>query len=152
MKALADVVAAIEAAGGAEYPWGYPCLDGREVMRLAAWVPTEEWPRIGVGSSDGMRITREPDPWTREALIEQLGRDVAFGFEKALNKRGISADLMFHVVGMWLWVLESPLADDRTYAQYGLPRFKAVALEFGFPNPIGDARGDEYRFSAEADS
>ena len=70
-----------------------------------------------------------------------MGRDVAFGFEKALDKRGISSGLMYSVVKMWLRVLEDELAKSDAYAQYGLPLFKAVAVKYGFPNPIGEDLG-----------
>lgn len=34
--------------------------------------------------------------WTRENILEQLKSDVEFGFEKALDQRGISASLMWY--------------------------------------------------------
>jgi hypothetical protein len=81
---------------------------------------------------------------------------LAFAFEKALNKRGISAGMMFHVVKMWMWVLDEheDLVNwpDDYYAQYGLPLFKAVALRYDLPNEIGDDEGDEFVYSSEADN
>lgn len=38
--------------------------------------------------------------------MKQLEEDVRFGFEKALNQRGISASLMFECVMMWNYILE----------------------------------------------
>lgn len=33
--------------------------------------------------------------WTRENILEQLKSDVEFGFEKALDQRGISASTWY---------------------------------------------------------
>lgn len=137
MKTREEVLAAINDRD--------PCLDGRDRARLAAFFPRSDWDVIGVtGTSE-----HEPRPWTREAIIEQMHVDVAFGFTKALDKRGISAGLMYQVVQMWLWILGDPLAERDDYEQYGLPLFKATAVKYGFPNPIGDDSGREHRYSAE---
>jgi hypothetical protein len=84
-------------------------------------------------------------------VLAQLKKDVAFGFEKALNQRGISAGLMSEVVKMWNWILEEGLEnydEDNGYAQYGLPLFKATAVKYGFDNPIGDNNGDEDEYAS----
>ena len=64
-------------------------------------------------------------PYTRENILEALQSDVAFGFEKALDKRGLSSGMMFEVVKMWNWILneDDELANwgDDNYAMYGLP-------------------------------
>lgn len=91
-----------------------------------------------------------PKEWTEANIVAQMAQDVSFGFEKALNRRGISASLMYSVVKMWLAVLEDELAKSEDYAQYGLPLFKAVAVKYKLDNPIGDDRGDEFKYSAEA--
>lgn len=135
MKTRVEVLAAIKDRD--------PCIDGRDRVRLAEFFPPSDWGVIGVTGT----TERELRPWTREAIIEQMRVDVAFGFEKALGKRGISAGLMYEVVKMWLWVLGDPLAERDDYAQYGLPIFKAAAVKYGFPNPIGEATGREGRFS-----
>ena len=82
-------------------------------------------------------------------MLKQLKEDVEFGFEKALNKRGISSSLMFEVVRFWNWVLEEGLEDwdEDNYAMYGLPLFKATAVKYGWDNPIGDDNGDENKYS-----
>lgn len=124
------------------------CLDGRDRVRLADFFPVSDWPALGVvWKGDPDQAPPEPTPWTSEAIIEQMRADVSFGFEKALGRRGISASLMHQVVQMWLWILDDPVAADLGYAQYGLPVFKAVAVKYGFDNPIGDASGTEWRFS-----
>ena len=123
-------------------------LDGRDLNRLAQFVPKERLAKIGMSLKD------ESSEWnhkelTRENVLEQLKSDVEFEFEKALDKRGISAGLMYEVVSMWNWVLEEGLEDFDNYAQYGLPLFKATAVKYGFDNPIGEDDGDEYKYSSE---
>jgi hypothetical protein len=86
-------------------------------------------------------------PFTRENIIEDLKGDVSFGFEKALNQRGISASLMFYTVKMWNWILEEGLEDFDDYNYYGLPLFKATALKYGFPNEIGDDLGNGSKYN-----
>ena len=85
-------------------------------------------------------------PFTRENVLKQLEKDVAFGFEKALGKRGISSSFMYEVVKMWNWVLEEGLENFDNYPMYGLPLFKATAVKYGFDNPIGDDDGDEEEY------
>ena len=96
----------------------------------------------------GQHIVKE---WTRENILEQLKDDVEFGFEKALNRRGISSGLMFDVVHKWNKVLEEGLEDwdEDHYAMYGLPLFKATAVKYGWDNPIGDAEGNESEYGDE---
>ena len=140
------------------------CLDGRDTYRLWKFVPwdiaknypdfintvKDEYLNEEVWNKDIYEM-----PFTRENIIEQLRTDVEFGFEKALDKRGISASLMFEVVRMWNWILNED--DELTnwpaerYALYGLPLFKATALKYGFPNEIGDDEGTESRYAEYED-
>ncbi len=129
------------------------CLDGRDYSRLSDFFAPEQWEVLGISIKEGAVLSELPKPkeWNRDNVISQLAEDVAFGFEKALSKRGISSGMMFNVVEMWMWVLEDELlegAEDR-YAQYGLPFFKEVALKYGFPNEIGEDAGDEFKYAAE---
>lgn len=127
-------------------------LDGRDVVRLCDFLPPDKWATFGISLKEGVDpstiVTKE---FTRDNVLEQLKLDVAFGFEKALNKRGISAGLMYEVVEMWNWVLEEGLQGFESYAQYGLPLFKATAIKYGFPDEIDGFYGDEFQFSAYAD-
>ena len=77
----------------------------------------------------------EHEELTRENVLSHLEKDVAFGFEKALNKRGISAAMMHAVVKMWNWILEEGLENNDAYDPYGLPLFEATATKYGFENP-----------------
>ena len=128
------------------------CLDGRDVSRLAEFFDPAQWPLLGVTARDDFDVSKfTPKPWTEAAIIEQMRDDVAFGFEKALDQRGISSSLMHDVVKMWLWVLEDSLQHMDEYAQYGLPLFKAVAVKYGFDNPIGDDDPAGPRYACDYD-
>lgn len=126
-------------------------FDGRDLNRLADFMTVEQMQKFDLEVSN-------PDGWkteelTRENVLKRLESDLAFAFEKALNKRGLSAGLMYGVVKMWMWVLDEhdDLVNwsDDNYAQYGLPYLKAVALRYGLPNEIGDDAGDEPQYSAD---
>jgi hypothetical protein len=123
-------------------------IDGRDASRLADFFPVSDWAKLGCGLKEGA-ATPPVRPWTEDEIKKQLAEDVSFGFEKALDQRGLSAGLMYAVVKMWLWILEDSLAEMDSYAQYGLPLFKAVAVKYGFDNPIGEDAGDEYKYSAD---
>lgn len=140
------------------------CLDGRDTYRLWKFIPwdvaknypdfleniKEEYRNEEAWNSEVYEM-----PYTRENIIEHLRSDVAFGFEKALDRRGISASLMFEVVRMWNWVLDEDEEltnwSEYNYAMYGLPLFKATALKYGFPNEIGDDEGNESWYNEEDD-
>lgn len=126
-------------------------LDGRDITRLVQFIPEDELIDFGVELKDEYKGKHTAIPFTKENILEQLKQDVEFGFTKALNQRGISAGLMYEVVGMWNWILEEGLEDFDDYAQYCLPLFKATAEKYNFPNPIGEKQGNEYEFSSGAD-
>lgn len=121
-------------------------IEDRFGRRLCQFLTREQMVKIGFELEEG--IDHTPAEWTRENIINQLKSDVEFGFEKALNKRGISSSLMFSVVMSWNKVLEEGLEDwdEDNYRYYGLPLFKATALKYGFDNPIGDDYGNEYKY------
>lgn len=112
-------------------------LDDRFGSRLAKFLTEEQLEKIGF-KYDGDEPYPEPKEWTRGNILEQLKSDVEFGFEKALDQRGISASLMFYVVLRWNQVLEEGLENypEENYAMYGLPLFKATAEKYGWENPI----------------
>lgn len=118
-------------------------FDGRDYSRIIKYFPVDDWELFGFKLKDGA----EPSPvktYSRESILADLKNDLEFAFEKALNKRGISSGLMYEVIKMWMWVLEDPLKDFEEYAMYGLPLYKAVALKYGFENPIGNDSEEEY--------
>lgn len=130
-------------------------LDGRDLSRLVQFIPFDMVERFGIVPKEEYNNAEKWNanlkPFTKENILEQLREDVAFGFEKALDRRGISAGLMYEVVKMWNWILEEGLENFDSYAQYGLPLFKATAEKYGFYNPIGDMYGNEYIFSADSE-
>lgn len=123
-------------------------IDGRDIDRLFQFIPENELPDFGIELKEEYKGTHEPIEFTKENILKQLKSDVDFGFEKALNKRGISAGLMYEVVSMWNWILEEGLENFDKYAQYGLPLFKATAEKYGFDNPIGSDKGNESKYAA----
>lgn len=125
------------------------CIDARDMVRIAQFLPDEQLHKIGFSIKEGSEKRTNIPEWNRENILENLKGDIAFGFEKALNKRGISSLLMFNVVLMWNWILEEGLEDYKgPYEQYGLPLFKATAEKYGFPNPIGSDSGSEEKYAS----
>ena len=129
-------------------------FDARDITRLTAFMTAEQVEAKGLTFCDeATKNAHKPEEFTEANIKKYLQKDLDFAFEKALNKRGLSAGLMVSVVDMWVWILgddvgASPVDD---YAQYGLPYLKAVALFYGFENPIGDDTGSEFKYSAEGD-
>lgn len=125
-------------------------IDSRMLKRMTPYMTVEQIEEVGFTFNDvAARDAHKPIEFTESAVLEQLKADVEFGFEKALNQRGISASLMHGVVEGWLEVLEIRDQFTTEYAQYGLPLFKQVAVHFGFDNPIGDDVGDESKYASE---
>lgn len=129
-------------------------IDGRDLSRLAQFVPFDMLGEFGIEPKEEFNNSEKWNstvkPFTRENILTQLREDVAFGFRKALDRRGISSSLMYDCVKMWNYILEEGLENFDSYAQYGLPLFKATAVKYGFHNPIGDMYGDEYIFSSDS--
>jgi len=125
-------------------------IDGRDLHRLMQFIPEALLPDFGLELKPEFVGKHAHTGMSREAVINQLRDDVAFGFEKALNQRGISSSLMYEVVQMWNWILEDGLESFSSYAQYGLPLFKATAEKYGFENPIGADSGSECKYSEYA--
>ena len=122
-------------------------IDGRDLTRLMQFIPEEELKDFGLELKDEYVGTHKHIEFTKENVLIQLEKDVDFGFEKALNQRGISAGLMAEVVQMWNWILEEGLEDFDDYPMYGLPIFKATAVKYGFENPIGEDTGSEASYN-----
>lgn len=125
------------------------CVDGRDFARLAKFIPYNMLNEFGIKPKeeydDEEKWNEIKVEFTRENILKQLEKDVAFGFEKALGKRGISSSLMFECVRLWNYILEEGLEDwsEENYAMYGLPLFKATAVKYGWDNPIGENDGNE---------
>ena len=126
-------------------------IDGRDLDRLINFIPESRLPEFGMELREEYVGKHEHKDFTREAVLAQLKDDVAFGFDKALNKRGISSCTMYQVVSMWNWILEDGLEVFDDYANYGLPLFKATAVKYGFDNPIGDDTVGEFKYSSDGE-
>ena len=124
-------------------------IDNRDLHRLMDFIPEEDLKVFGIELKDEYKGQHKHIELTREKVLERLESDVEFGFQKALNQRGISSSLMYNCVSMWNWILEEGLEDFDDYAQYGLPLFKATAEKYGFENPIGDDYGNELKYASE---
>lgn len=127
-------------------------IDGRDAHRLALFIKAEDVSKIGLELNDNINpeeYNKDVIEWNEENVMKQIAEDVEFGFEKALNQRGLSAGTMAEVVLMWAKILneESVLAQKDNYAQYGLPIFKSAALAWGLENPIGDDTGSESKYA-----
>lgn len=144
MKTKEAVLEAIKAGRKSE------CLDGRDYARLLPFLPIEEWIALDFSTDPGDE-TIVMRPWTEEEFVKQLTEDLAFAFEKSLDKRSISASFMHSTVKQWMWILDDPLEQMEEYAQYGLPFLKAVAVKYNLPNPIGDDKGDEFKYMSDSD-
>lgn len=124
------------------------CIDNRDFARLLRFFPIEDWELFGFTPKEG--VEHAPEDFTVENVLARLKSDVEFGFQKALDQRGISSSLMHEVVKMWLWVLEDDLINFDEYAMYGLPLLKAVAVKYGFDNPIGEDTGSERKYDSDS--
>lgn len=129
-------------------------FDGRDLGRLSEFIPSNMLSEFDMALNEGVS-DKEWDkniiPLTRQNVLKRLESDVSFAFEKALNKRGLSAGMMFCVIMMWNNILEEGLEDwnEDNYAMYGLPLLKATAIKYDFNNPIGDNDGNEEEYSEE---
>jgi len=123
-------------------------LDDRDTLRLAAFLSSDQLSKLDFAVIEGE--IHNPLEWTADNVSKELAEDVAFAFEKALNRRGISAYLMAGVLEMWHAILQPPF-DLPKYRHYGLPIAKSMAVYFELDNQIGDKNGDEFEFSTEAE-
>ena len=137
MKTKEEVLAAVKAGRESQ------CLDQRDYSRLVDFYPAPDWKTFGFQPLESSYLPKE---WTEESIKEQLRKDVAFGFEKALGRRGLSSSFMYEVVKVWMWVLDDDLQNFKDYKYYGLPLFKAVANKYGFEDPIPKHTGSEKKF------
>lgn len=125
-------------------------IDNRDFSRLIRFFPAEDWKIFGFELKEG-KDAPTPIEYTKENVLKYLQSDLEFSFEKALGRRGISSNLMYEVIKMWMWVLEDDLYKFEEYAMYGLPLFKAVAVKYGFKNPIGEDSGSEGKYDNNYD-
>lgn len=109
--------------------YGIPFED-RFGERFCRFLTPEQMEKIGFSLNDEYKEKHVSKEWTEENVVNQLKKDVLFGWEKACDGRGISANLMYEVVKSWCKVLENDLQYFSDYAPYGKPLFKAVAQKY----------------------
>lgn len=107
-------------------------LGGRDYDRLMRFIPESRLKDFGIELKKEYTGTHEHIPFTRDNVLKQLERDVIFGFEKCMNRRGISSAMMYEVVKMWNWILEEGLEDFEDEGLYGRDTFEATAEKYGF--------------------
>lgn len=94
------------------------------------FIPSDEWNKYGfeyVGEGEYV-----PKEWTEENILAQLKSDVEFGYEKAVDERGISSELMAMVVNAWCKVLQNGLNLDGNDGYYHKKQFTVVAEHYGW--------------------
>lgn len=105
-------------------------LDRRFTKRFIDFLPTSEWEKFGFRyAGEGEYVPKE---WTEKNILEQLKRDVEFGYEKAIWERGISSELMAMVVNAWCKVLQNGLNLDGNDGWYHINQFTTVAKHYGW--------------------
>lgn len=106
-------------------------LDRRWTKRFIDFLPADEWNKYGFSLKEGAEppTTKE---WTEENILNQLKADVEFGYEKAIDERGISSELMAMVVNSWCKVLENGLNLDGDDGYYHVKQFTTVAEHYGW--------------------
>lgn len=107
------------------------CFDGRDVRRLAVFLPADKLSELGLKPVDD-GSTWEQVPLTRENVIERFHEDFDFGVGKAADERGTSASLMAIVMEMWVWVLGDSLDSEVDDSPYGIDTYEEVAATYGF--------------------
>lgn len=112
-------------------------IDRRFTKRFIDFLPTSEWRQFGFEYKGETEYT--PKEWTEENVLSQLREDVEFGYEKAINERGISSELMAMVVNAWCKVLENGLNLDGDDGYYHIRQFTIVAEHYGWDLEAGDA-------------
>lgn len=137
------------------YKGGENCnfVDGRDKRRLTQFFDVSDWEKLGFKPAEGFDASKHVvEDLTEQNVLKHLAKDLNFAFEKALNRRDISSSLMFDVIKMWMWVLDDEeLMDFNSYAMYGLPLYKAVAIKYNLPNQIGDDSGDESKYEEDCE-
>lgn len=105
-------------------------FDRRFTKRFLDFIPTEEYEKYGFEYTGEEELV--PKEWTEENILEQLKRDVEFGYEKAVDERGISSELMALVVNAWCKVLQNGLNLDGADGYYHINQFTTVAKHYGW--------------------
>lgn len=73
-------------------------------------------------------------PRDRESVIAQIEAYMPFAWDKANNRRGLSAGRSINHMQAWLWMLGEETAADSIshYTLYGKPQLRAICEHFGW--------------------
>lgn len=121
------------------------CLDCRDLGRILKYVKYDDCKDL-LENVDKENWDNNRNEYIRHNVLENLENDLKFSFEKALDCRGLSSSFMYETIKTYMYILEDELVNFDKYVNYGLPFFKAVALKYGFENPIGDDTGEESHY------
>lgn len=105
-------------------------IDMRFTKRFLDFIPTDEWGNYGFKYTGEEPL--EPKEWTEKNILEQLKRDVEFGYKKCVDERGISSELMAMVVNAWCKVLQNGLDLNGDDGWYHRKQFTIVAKHYGW--------------------
>jgi hypothetical protein len=83
-------------------------------------------------------------PSTDEAVLAEAKEYMAeYGWDKALNHRGLSANRTINKMQAWMWLVgNDELADlcaSGNYSQYGAPVLAAICQHYNWPIPDDEA-------------
>ena len=132
MKTLNDVIK--------DYRVG--SFDWRDLGRLLEYIPRDKIKEMTLSNplgggqiteKDFIRFPEKIIDFTKENIVNSLKKDLNFAYEKACDQRGLSADAMYNVIKMWVWILELNVKDipygysDGYYEGYGKKYFEVVA-------------------------
>ena len=111
-------------------------FDRRFTKRFIDFLPTSEWDKFGfsyIGKGEYV-----PKECTEENILAQLKSDVEFGYEKAVDERGISSELMAMVVNAWCKILQNGLNLNGNDGYYHIKQFTTVAKHYGWELDYGN--------------
>lgn len=105
-------------------------FDGRDVSRFLNFLPSNKWSEFGFGYEG--KEEHKPKEWTEENVLNQLKGDLHFAHEKAYDERGLSANCMFIVVNMWLYLLGRDDLAETGYTDYGKDFHEKIARHYNW--------------------
>lgn len=74
----------------------------------------------------------QPQPSDRESVISQIKEYMPFAWEKANDRRGLSAGRSINHMQAWLWMLGEDAAAEalEDYSLYGKPQLRAICERY----------------------
>ncbi len=114
------------------------------MVRWLQFFPKDQWARFGYAGSwledsytlfEFSRIDGEPLAFTKENVVAEMAKDVAYGFRKSYGPNGSSPMIPCMLLGMWLWILDDTFALD-TMSQFDRCSDKlmfAIAERYNLP-------------------